>query len=100
MDNDVDAAETVANCVGDNRAASSTSQIRCDEVIRVGWVSGHCSSSRENPYTLLTKPPDYCQPDPLGPARNQRAAPLQVEADAHGRISNETILSSSSPKMN
>ena len=99
MNNDVHAAEPFTNRVGHNCAAFGRSHVRRDEEIGVRSFGGSCSSSGENPHTLLAQSRDDGQPDTLRAARDERPAAFQFKA-AHWRISSEEILSPSSPKTN
>src|SRR5260221_3015614 len=100
MDNDVDAAEAITNRVGHDRTALGSGNIRRDEQIGVGKFGRCCSSGGEYLHTSLAQPRDYRFADALGAARDERPKAMQFKIVAHDRISSDTILLPSSPKMN
>src|SRR5258706_7179422 len=100
MDEDVDAAETVTNRIGYDRAAFGSCNSRRNEQLGVGKLGRFGSSGREHFHALLAQPYDHRLANSLGAARDERPASLQFEILAHERISSDAILSPSSPKMN
>ena len=100
MDEDVETADAITNCVGHDGAAFGCGKIRGDEQIGVGELGRCLSSGGEDLRASFSQPRDYCFPDPLGAARDQRPAAIQFEIVAHERISSAAILSRSSVKTN
>src|SRR6266700_2763976 len=100
MDNNIDAAESITNRVGHDRAAFGSGNIRRDEQIGVGKFGGRCSSGGENVHTSLAQPRDHRFADPLGTTRDERPATIQFEIFSHERISSDAILLPSSVKTN
>src|SRR5438067_54878 len=82
MDDDVDAAEAITNRVDHDRAAFGGGDVRRDEQI-VGEPGGCSSSGGEDPRTGLAQPRDHRLADPLGTARDERPAAIQLEPVAH-----------------
>src|SRR5437899_2301686 len=99
MNNNVHAAEPFTNRVGHDCAALGRGHVCRDEEIGVRSFGGGCSSSSQNPHTLLAQSRYDGQPNTLRAARDERPAAFQFKA-THWRISSEEILSPSSPKTN
>src|SRR6266853_5270846 len=100
MDNDVDAAETITDRVGHDRAAFGGGNIRRDEQIGVAQFGRCRSSGGKHLHTSLAQPRDHRFADPLSAARDECPAAIQFQIVAHERISSDTILSPSSSKTN
>jgi hypothetical protein len=99
MDDDVDAPEAIAYCIGHNRASFGGGDISCHEQI-VGKVAGPRAGGGEDRRTGLAQPRGHRFADPLGAARDEGPAAIQFEIVTHPRISSEAILFRSSPKTN
>src|SRR5437879_12650467 len=100
MDDDVDAAEAMKDRLGHDGAAFGSGDIRRNEQIGVGESGGRRTSGGEDLRTDLAQSRDRRCADPLGAARNERPAAIQLETVAHGRISSEALFSPPSTKVN
>src|SRR5258708_2899108 len=80
MNNNVRAAEPFTNRVGHDCAAFGRGHVCRDEEIGVRSFGGGCSSSSENPHTLLAQSRYDGQPNTLRAARDERPAAFQFKA--------------------
>src|SRR6266850_621172 len=100
MDNDVDAAKTITNCVGYDRAAFRRGNIRRHEQIGLSKFGRRFSSSREDLHSHFTQTRHHRFANSLSATGDEGAAAIQFEIVAHDRISSDVILSPSSVKTN
>jgi len=91
MDNDVNAAETLQNRIGNRRAAFSSRDVRPYEQIRIGNIAGPLTGSGEYRCRALAKPRGHRLPNPFCPAGYQDAIAIKFV-----RIDPEFICSQSS----
>ncbi len=85
MNEDVDAAEPVADRVGHGRAARKRRDIRRDEKLGIGQIRGPGARRSEHRRAGLAQPADDGRADALGAARDQDA--LAEKFTGHRRIS-------------
>jgi hypothetical protein len=98
MDDDVNAAEALADGVGDGGAAPAGAEVhRHEQISRVGVIAPG-PGGREHPRPGLAQPRHHRLTDPLGATCDERAAAIEFERVAHKQISRDVILSRSSPE--
>src|SRR4029077_18147891 len=85
---------------GHDRTAFGSGNIRRDEQIGVGKFGRVDSSGCEYLHTPLAQPCEHRFAAALGAARDERPKAMQFEIVTYERISSDTILLPSSPKMN